>query len=490
MLSDVHLSQAHPIDPNDPLWMRYRARDRHPDPDFAALVDELLERCAGDRLELCFNGDVLDFDAPWVKNGDSSFDELPRDEAACAAQASRILADHEPWFRAVARVLLAGHEITFVSGNHDVELYWPRVRAVLRAEIRRLVALEAERLWRAGGDDARGLPASELHARVRAVTEHMDERVRFRAWFHITEDRIYLEHGSQYDPLNGVRHPMLPVTRDRAQIHPQCGKLAFHRTGARLGYLNPYDERTFYLGLFGYLAHYVRHYALTRRHIVRVWLTGSVSTALDILRHRSFEDRTREGHALACAETGASLEQVRATYALRAPLGEDTMLPILRELWLDRALLAAVSIVVFALSVIAGGAVGAAVVGLSLFAFFAAYEALTPKPDVRTYDEPPPSVRALFAIHGVRAIAMGHTHRPFGVFCREGFQGNSGSWCPAYRDAACTEPVLDGRPFLWLTTEGDALSGGLFFFRGGRIERSADAVRSSSSPVRAAVVAR
>ncbi len=50
VLSDVHLSQAHPEGDGDERWMRYRRRDLHPDADFARLVDLLLEqRTAGTR---------------------------------------------------------------------------------------------------------------------------------------------------------------------------------------------------------------------------------------------------------------------------------------------------------------------------------------------------------------------------------------------------------------------------------------------------------
>ncbi len=73
IVSDVHLSQAHPEDAADPLWMRYRKREFHPDTDFASLVDHLLAEHGNDAIELVFNGDVLDFDAPWVKDGTSSF---------------------------------------------------------------------------------------------------------------------------------------------------------------------------------------------------------------------------------------------------------------------------------------------------------------------------------------------------------------------------------------------------------------------------------
>src|SRR5687767_13900393 len=83
VLTDVHLSQAHPDDPSDPRWMLYRTAAYHPDRDFAELVDYLVETYGDDPIEIVFNGDVFDFDAPWVKDGTSSFDEFsPTDEGS------------------------------------------------------------------------------------------------------------------------------------------------------------------------------------------------------------------------------------------------------------------------------------------------------------------------------------------------------------------------------------------------------------------------
>jgi hypothetical protein len=78
-------------------------------------------------------------------------------------------------------------------------------------------------------------------------------------------------------------------------------------------------------------------------------------------------------------------------------------------------------------------------------------------------------VKDLFSIHGARAVCMGHTHRPFASW--EGgaeplLYGNSGSWCPAFRDALCADPVLPRRPLLLLKSEGGILSGGLFWWDG------------------------
>jgi UDP-2,3-diacylglucosamine pyrophosphatase LpxH len=458
VLSDVHLSQAHPEDPSDPAWMRYRLRAYHPDDDLASLVDHLLATRAGDAIELVWNGDVFDFDAPWVKDGASSFDEFPLDEAGCAAHLRRIVADHPVWLAAAARLVAAGGRLLVVSGNHDVELFWPEVRRALRQAIGRAAEGAGLRL------DARDL----------------EERVRFRAWFHVTEDGVYVEHGCQYDLFSSVRWPMLPLTRDRRRIHPQLGKLAFKRTGARMGYFNPYDEETFYLGFLGYMGHWLRCYALTRRAIVRTWLRGSVRTAAEIWRSRHREDWGAENRARARAETSASDEAIDRTAALATTPAEETMIPILRELWLDRL---AILLGVLACGALAFGAFGARPGFATLAAagaLVAVYERRTPKPDLRSYDSAPDAVRRIFAIHGVRAVCLGHTHRPSGAWEIDGaprFSGNSGAWCPAFRDAACTERVLPRRPVLVLTSEGEDLRGGLMWWDGKELVAEPGATR-------------
>jgi hypothetical protein len=333
--------------------------------------------------------------------------------------------------------------VMFLSGNHDLELYFPKVRRTI---------------------------AESLLARA---PNAKPEQLRFRAWFHVTEDKIYLEHGSQYDIHNGVRWPMLPVTRDRIHLHPVMGKQAFKRTGSRMGYFNPYYEETFYLGLSGYLKHFSEFYMRSPdRHIIRTWAGGALETALEIWRARHDDDWSDENARLAEAENGAPREAIDKTQALRATPSESeiAMIPMLRELWLDRVGIAGITASVTAVAAILGGKKALGISIGALAGLIGLYEALTPKPDIRTYDSAPPTVRALWDIHRVDAICMGHTHRPFADWQDGRLFANSGSWCPAFKDQLCTEPVLPKRPFLWLTSEGGTLRGGLFWWKDGALE--------------------
>src|SRR5262249_27657673 len=151
--------------------------------------DAARAKVRGDELCLVLNGDVFDFDAPRVVDGESVFHDLPRTAEHAVPAITAILDDHAVFVAALGRVLADGHEVAFVSGNHDVLLALPEVRAVI---VDRLIA---------------SLPPP---ARPAARS-----RILFRAWFHLTADGIVLEHGHQYDSYCAHRYPMAPFCADQ-----------------------------------------------------------------------------------------------------------------------------------------------------------------------------------------------------------------------------------------------------------------------------------
>src|ERR1700679_1553033 len=118
-LSDIHLCE---VERTDGLWMRYRQAQFSPDNDLAAMLDTVLRKVSAGQDELCLvlNGDIFDFDAPRVVEGESVFHDLPRTAEHAVPAIAAILDDHPVFVAALGRVLADGHEIVFVSGNHDV----------------------------------------------------------------------------------------------------------------------------------------------------------------------------------------------------------------------------------------------------------------------------------------------------------------------------------------------------------------------------------
>lgn len=87
-------------------------------------------------VELVINGDFFDFAtaAPW---GDPQLESrsahglrLCFTEAQSCRKLENIIKSHGPVFDALARLLLASprHRITMLPGNHDADLFWPKVR--------------------------------------------------------------------------------------------------------------------------------------------------------------------------------------------------------------------------------------------------------------------------------------------------------------------------------------------------------------------------
>ncbi len=87
---------------------------------------------ASDTVELIINGDCFDFllVPPHLGTRDHT------DVNLAHAKWVNILAAHGPWFAAVRAFLrVPGHRVTFLIGNHDLELAYPSIRARVRSAI-------------------------------------------------------------------------------------------------------------------------------------------------------------------------------------------------------------------------------------------------------------------------------------------------------------------------------------------------------------------
>ena len=187
VLSDFHLGRGKNLDTG-----RYWSLEAFfYDKDFLSFVNWLCGDTypaspdqAGLKPQLIFNGDT--FDLLRVEPEEDSRGEGRTPAFLTPASASRILDQillgHPTFVEALARALMGGVPVLFLPGNHDIELQWLPVQAVLR----RAVAAEVVRL---------GGPGQEL----------VDEAMQFRPWFYHEHGRVWIEHGCQYDPENAFR---------------------------------------------------------------------------------------------------------------------------------------------------------------------------------------------------------------------------------------------------------------------------------------------
>lgn len=439
-ISDIHLCE---VERTDGLWMRYRQARYSPDPDLAVMLDTARARIApGDQLCLVLNGDVFDFDAPRVVEGESVFHDLPRTAENAVPAIEAMLDDHTVFVAALGRVLADGHEVVFVSGNHDVLLTLPEVRAVV-----------TERLVASAG------------------TEAARSRVIFRSWFHLTPDGILLEHGHQYDGYCAHRYPMIPFGPDVKEIHPTMGSLTTRNLVSRMGYFNPHVDDSYMLSTIGYLSHWARYYLFSRHSLFGAYFSGAIRILVQLVRRRfpGSRARRRENILLASRETGSPIRRVARHARLFAPPAEDRLGTVIREFWVDRVALGALTLIlglVFLLAAHGPLVAGAAVAPL----LFVGYELSIPKPPLdEVWQRVQRAARRVARAHKARAVVLGHTHKPAGVWEAGVFYGNTGSWSAAYKDLECTQPLYEARPVVWLTSDGTTgkLRGGLVTWKDG-----------------------
>lgn len=94
------------------------------------------------------SGEYADCEVELIMNGDI-FNFLQIDykghfvgvitEPMSVNKMNRIIEGHKPFFRALRRFSELGQKITYIIGNHDQEMLWPRVREVLNEAVGQMV---------------------------------------------------------------------------------------------------------------------------------------------------------------------------------------------------------------------------------------------------------------------------------------------------------------------------------------------------------------
>ena len=203
VVSDLHLCEG--IDPESGKYSRQE--------DF--LFDDAFARflCYHEKVKpqprfggrpwlLIFNGDLIDFpqmDAlpkegePLKRvKGMARYAELSADErnfglgttgAESAWKLMRIAQGHQRFFAALGWFIAHGNHVAILKGNHDIEFHWPAVQERFIAEVERAYAHQRQML-------GEGPPIT---------SDELKERIRFYPWFYYEPNRLYSEHGGQYE---------------------------------------------------------------------------------------------------------------------------------------------------------------------------------------------------------------------------------------------------------------------------------------------------
>ncbi len=457
VLSDLHISDAEPVDPRRPGWRQYKQAGLQNDVRIAAVLDHLRELSAGQPVELVLGGDTFDFDtviafpepAPfpvsWLERKRGLDSEAPKS----LWKLERILDFHPGLVAALRKWIEDGHTLAFIIGNHDLDLHWPAVRA-------RLFETLAP-----GGSD----------------------RLTLCEWFRVCGGDTLVVHGNQLDAYCVCQDPLHPFidvggrVRVRSPFGNTAGKLMLNG----MGYFNPHVEASFIRSFPDYLRFFFRYIIRGQPLLGISWFWSSIVT-LWVSLDEGFRPAARD-----LDEFGARVEDVARRAQTRPPVAialrevavhSAVFQPwrVARELWLDRAflLLGLVAVAFYSMLTlhwVSGAHTWTAVVFfLAFLPFYVAYARSCRSEVAGTEGALKQRVGQLAKIAAVKRVVVGHTHRASARDVDGVVYMNTGHWSPAFNDVECLQPVgLNG--FAWIRPgAAGARAAELRIWRGGTSE--------------------
>ncbi len=189
------------------------------DPRYVERAEEFarwLARFSSRRLDgrpwrLVLAGDIFDFLLAVQPGRGRQLARVAPTRRSALNKARYVFELARPALAAMARFVLAGHEISLVPGNHDRELVLPEVAGLLRA-----------RIVEAGGG------GEELRSRV-------FEAVRVHPWFYHERGVVHVEHGHQFDEYSSYEDPIFSLCEcygDALEepVSHRAARLFFYRT--------------------------------------------------------------------------------------------------------------------------------------------------------------------------------------------------------------------------------------------------------------------
>lgn len=192
VLSDLHLGQdlksRKGLNPHGKVVIE--PRESRLDRELVRFLDHhATHRAKGLPWRLLLDGDIVDFVsitmtpapgtvAPFDISESERRDGLAPEEDKCAWKLNRVAERHPHVFDALARFLVAGHEVHVIRGNHDAEFAFEGVQ-------REWTRLLVERCGVAGAGGA--------------LRRRLGSRVKFHAWFYLEPGFLFVEHGNAHD---------------------------------------------------------------------------------------------------------------------------------------------------------------------------------------------------------------------------------------------------------------------------------------------------
>ncbi len=438
VISDIHLSEAEPPHPGNPLWKRYKRPKYFVDKSLKRMLEHIQTQVP-ETKELILNGDIFDFDSvltipekptfhvSWLekKRGLASEEEKSR----CKLQI--ILHDHPIFVEALRDFILKGNHVIFVIGNHDMELHWSSAQEDLLNTL--------------------NLP------------QELKSNVRICEWFYVSGSDTLIEHGNQYDDYCLCQNPINPLIKKASKLYVRLpfGNLAGRFILNGIGLLNPHVDSSFIKTSFlEYIKFFLKYFVRTQPLLLWTWFWSAVVTLVNSLVEGfepalvdplTVERRVRD----IAKKANATPRIVRSLRSLHVHPAVYNPYKILKELWLDRAFL------LFVLFLIAFNIFSLLLLFsnfsiwwfwlifflvLPFFVFYSrSIESELAKVNKIILSKAPLSAQ----IAKVNRVIMGHTHFEMHSMIGNVEVLNTGTWSPAYEDIECTKP-FGKKVFAWI----------------------------------------
>jgi hypothetical protein len=288
-------------------------------------------------------------------------------------------------------------------------------------------------------------------------------QVRFCEWFYISNQDTLIEHGNQYDAYCLCSNPVHPLIKKGSKILVRLpfGNLAGKYMVNGMGLLNPHATNSFIKdSVWEYVQFYYKYVMRTQPFLLWTWFWSAFVTLVESLTE-GFLPALRDpltvdariediaGRANAPVLVVLALKEVHVHPAIFSPI------KILRELWLDRAIL--LGLIIFGsfqfvsfLNIFSHVSLWWFVFPVILLLPAYIYYSSSVQSEVDATQRAAFHMAPLSArITKVKRIVQGHTHLE-GHTAVEGIEVlNTGTWSPAYHDVECTQPY--GRKcFAWI----------------------------------------
>ena len=437
VVSDIHLADREPPHPSVPLWKRFKSPDFYIDQSFKNFL-EFIEKKTTEPIELILNGDIFDFDSvmsiPKTSSLHLSWLELRRglnpEEDKSLFKIKTILDAHSIWVNSLKSFIEKGNKIVFIIGNHDIELHWPKVQNEIK--------------FRLGNHQNGSL-------------------VSFAEWFYISNSDTLIEHGNQYDPYSMCLNPVSPFIKKHHQVTLRIpfGNLAGKYIINAMGLMNPHSENSYIKGSASeYLVFFYEYILKAQPFILWTWFWGSIVTLWVTVTeglHPSLKNplsMIKRMEEIA-EKSNASVTEVICLRELHAHPACFNPIQLLKELWLDRALLFTlvvfISLQIFLLfNTFAEWSIWFFAIPFAiLFPAFIFYARSIRSGVEKSQEKALHQVPIAAKITMVKRVIHGHTHISKHCYL-EGIEYlNTGTWAPAFYDVECLKP-FGKKCFAWI----------------------------------------